>query len=280
MPLFILLTDNQREEFFNKLKEKINCSWENFYPEYKKSRSMFFNYLSGRYDLPQELFIKWKKITNISIKPINFIEKQRFLPKDIPSIRFDEELAEIFGVLNGDGHISPINYEVCIVGNSKEIDYLNYLKTLFENKFKLKFVFIIDETKFKLRTYSSKLFDVLTKKYSFPSGNKMGKLRIPKQIKLSRKFLIAYLRGLFDTDGTIYIRRKKDLVLEVSSADKIFLKEVQLALLSLGFNTKIYEKHVTLYNLEDIHDFFYIIKPANTKHLKKYQNYLILNKRR
>jgi len=262
------------------LKEEIDNSWESFYPLYKISRTMFFNYLSGRYDIPQELFLKWQKIAKILIKSLNLIEKQKFLPKEIPEIKLDEELSEIFGVLNGDGHISPLTYEICIVGNSKEIDYLNYLKTLFENKFQLKFNPKIDETRFKLRVYSFKLFNVLVNKYNLPSGNKMGKLKIPSEVRLSKNFLIAYIRGLFDTDGTIYIRRKNDLVLEISSADERFLEDIQNSLHSLGFNARRYEKHITLYNIKDIDNFFSIIKPANTKHLKKYQNYLISDKRR
>lgn len=280
MPLFISLTNNQRKAFFKELKKEINNSWETFYEKYNISRSMFFNYLSGRYDIPQDLFEKWKDIAGIRLKSPILIEKQKFLKKDLPPIKFDEKLAEIFGILNGDGHISQITYEICVVGSSKEEEYLNYIKTLFESKFKFKFVSIINETHFKLRTYSVSLFNLLTKEYNLPSGNKMGKLKIPSIVKSSKSFLIAYLKGLFDTDGTIYIRRKKDLVLEISSADKRFLKEVHDALHLLGFNVKLYEKHVTFYNLKDIYNFFKIVKPANTKHLKKYQNYLILDKRR
>lgn len=101
----------------------------------------------------------------------------------------------------------------------------------------------------------------------------MGKLKIPEQIKNSRRFLISYLRGLFDTDGTIYIRRKKDLVLEISSADGRFLKEVNESLCSLGFNSRKYKKHLSLYNKKDIVKFFNLIKPANSKHLKKFNLY-------
>lgn len=161
-----------------------------------------------------------------------------------------------------------------MVGNCKETDYLHYLKRLFEKKFNIQFSFQVDKSKFKLRGYSIELFNLLTEKYGLPKGDKMGKLKIPSQVKNSKSLLITYLRGLFDTDGTVYIRRKKDLVLEISSGDGIFLKEIHKTLCFLGFNAKKYEKHVNLYNSKDIQKFFKMIKPANTKHLKKYNLYL------
>ena len=80
--------------------------------------------------------------------------------------------------------------------------------------------------------------------------------------------------------NSFYIRRKKDPVLEISSADPQFLNEVRKALISLDFNVAKGVNRIFIYNKEGIKRFFKLIKPANSKHLKKYQNYLTLNKRR
>jgi len=186
-------------------------------------------------------------------------------------------LAEIIGVLNGDGYISPLNYEICVVGNCHEKNYLYYLKKLFEKNFRINFNYQIDKSKFKLRGYSIKLFDLLTKEYGLPKGNKMGKLKIPLKIKENKDFLISYIRGLFDTDGTIYTRRKRDPVIEISSGDNKYLKEVKQTLNSLGFKAGIGKHRTFIYNKEDVRRFFNLIKPANTKHLKKYKEYLKLS---
>ena len=110
-----------------------------------------------------------------------------------------------------------------------------------------------------------------------PKGNKIGKLKIPLQVLKSRVLLRSYIRGLFDTDGSFYIRRKKDPVIEITSIDNNFLKEIQNALILLGFNARISKNKTFIYNKKDINLFFNKIHPANKKHLKRYQNYLDLS---
>ena len=55
-----------------------------------------------------------------------------------------------------------------------------------------------------LEAHSLKLINFLEDK-GFKPGNKIkNKLRIPSWIKNNRKFLKACLRGLYDTDGSVY----------------------------------------------------------------------------
>jgi DNA-binding transcriptional regulator WhiA len=278
MVLFVELSCNQRKRFFNEIKQKID-SWEKFYPKYNISRSMFFNYLSGEYNIPLRIFNIWKKISGFQGK-INIIEKRLYLKKEIGEISLDEKLAEIIGVLNGDGHISKNKKEICVVGNRNEERYACYLKDLFEKKLIIIFSLFLHDNRFKLKGCSVKLSEFFIKVYGLPQGNKMGKLHIPKKIIINKKLLKYYIRGLFDTDGTIYLRRKNDAVIEISSADDKYLVEIKSALQSLGFSVSLLKNHIAIYKKEEIKYFFQLIKPANSKHLKKYQNYLNLTMRR
>lgn len=275
MVKFVKLTKNQRLNLFTKLKEQINCSWEKFYPQWKISRPMLFNYLSGKYNLPYTLFLEWKEIAKISIIPIKIIDKEKFLKKQFVKPKLDEKLAEIIGVLNGDGHISNFKYEVCVAGNRLEKDYFNYLKKLFQSKLNLKFRIFNVTSGLKMRCYSKSLSQFFID-IGLPKGNKLNKLKIPLFIKTNKTYLLHYIRGLFDTDGTIYVRRKKDMVLEISSADNRFLKEIRNSLSSFDLHSSLLKNHIAIYNKKDIIRFFCIIKPANTKHLKKYKGYLKL----
>ncbi len=280
MFIFIRLKNKDRIKLFNLVKRKINSSWNIFYPSLKISRTMFFNYLSGRYNLPKDLFLKLQKIAKVEIKDYLEIRQNRYTKKRIVEPKMSNSLAEILGVLNGDGHISRLQYEVNVVSDSREKDYSNYLKRLFERTFKISFSFYKEPSRTKLRTYSIDLSNLLTKKYGLPKGNKLHKLRIPKQVFSSKNLLRNYIKGLFDTDGSFYIRRKKDPVLEISSADKRFLGEIKKTLNVLDFNAAKGVNKVVIYRKEDIKRFFKVIKPANPKHLKNYQNYLSLIKRR
>ena len=279
MPIFIKLKDKDRIKLFYLVKKNINSSWEEFYPSLRISRPMFFNYLSGRYNLPEKIFLRLQRIAKIKINNYGKIKQSKYIKKNIIEPKMNIHLAEILGVLNGDGHISNFKHEVCIVGDEKEKEYCIYLKKLFQKTFGISFTIYKGESYFKLRTYSIELSDFLTKKYDLPKGNKMGKLKIPKQVLISKNLLKSYLRGLYDTDGSFYIRRKNEPVVQITSADPNFLDEIKRALISLDFSIAKGVNRIFIYRKCDIKVFFEVIKPANSKHLKKYQNYLNLIKR-
>lgn len=274
MTIFLSIKDSERGKFFEKLKSQIGYSWEKFYPKYDISRATFFNYLSGRKDIPKKLFLEWQKL--IGNFPISFKEEERqeYLPKSIPKISMDKKLSEIIGILNGDGHLSKVNYEVCVVGDLKEKNYFTYMKKLFEDKLGILFTLREEKAYYKLRCYCKELSEFLSRTYKLPKGNKLGKLKIPKAIKQNGTLLKSYIRGLYDTDGSFYIRRKKDPVVQITSADNSFLKEVRNALVILGFTVSKGDQRVFIYDKKDVEKFFEEIKPANNKHLKKYQKYL------
>ncbi len=186
----------------------------------------------------------------------------------------NKELAEIFGILNGDGHLSRINYEISVIGNVKtDIDYFKYLKKKFEKAFGRGFKIEKFESYIKLRAYSVNLVNWLHNYHHLPKGKKKGNLSISNKILNNRSLLVPYFRGLFDTDGTFYIRRGNEPVIEISSADKKYLQQIRKGISSLGFNVGIGEKMIFIYNKKQIEKFFKIIKPANSKHLKKYRLY-------
>src|SRR3989338_1326955 len=243
MPNFIKINEEDRIKLFNNLKSEINIPWRVFYPKFNISKSSFFNYLSGRNKIPEELFNKFMILAKTNIMNKQILECPRYKKKTIHAFKLDRHLAEILGILNGDGHISKSKYEICVVGSILERDYYNYLKNLFENKFGTKFTLREEETTFKLRLYS-------------------------------KDFLSCYIRGLYDTDGCFHIRRKNDPMISITSADRRFLLEVTNALNYLGYNTAKGDQRVFIYRKKDVNKFFKEIEPSNSKHLKKYNQYL------
>jgi len=276
MPRFILINPSERKIFFEDLKSKIDSSWEAFYPKYNISRSMFFNYLSGRYFIPKKLFWRWVNEYSLKIPSIKEKVRPKYTRKKILKANLDEQLSEFIGAVNGDGHVAASNYEVCIVCDAREKDYLIHLNKIARSIFGTSFCFLYEPTRIKLRIYSKDIHKFLIEEFGLPVGNKLGKLKIPLQIKPSKKLLIAYIRGLFDTDGSFYLRRGKDPVVEITSADENFLNEVKGVLALLGFNPSNGKNRTFLYRKEDILRFFNRVKPANSKHLKKYQSFLNL----
>jgi len=276
MPIFVRIPNKERINLFKAVRENLDLSFNKLYLKFNISRSMFFNYYAGRYDLPKNLFLNFQKIAKIKIKNYKEVKRNKYIKKEIIEPQLNESLAEVLGILNGDGHMAPINHEICVVISSSEEKYLKHIKKLFEDTFKIEFKVYRKDTGIKLRVNSKDLFNILHNKYRIPKGNKLGKLKIPSQLKTKRIFLLSYIRGIYDTDGNFFIRRKKDPVVQITSADANYLKEIQKTLIELGFNARITNLRIFIYDKEDIHKFFKMIQPANPKHLKKYQSYLNL----
>ena len=73
-----------------------------------------------------------------------------------------------------------------------------------------------------------------------PLGSKYGSLKIPDVLKLDLVLLSLFMRGLFDTDGSIcFKRRYRDYpyypVISLSTKSEAFCREISTYLKSMGF---------------------------------------------
>ena len=169
--------------------------------------------------------------------------------KEIKSPRDSVELSEFYGIMLGDGNSHRTNfykdrtnkrgtYMIRIVGDAdKDKEYLiNHVKPLIERLFLIE----VREGKFKqsnaifLRAHGIQLIDFLEKK-GFPPGNKIkNKLKIPLWIKSNPNFLKACLRGLYDTDGSVYkLTNQNSYQFCFTNHNQELLKDVRDSLLKL-----------------------------------------------
>lgn len=272
MPEFIKLKEADRIRLFNAVKDKSKLMWKDLAINLSIGKSMLSKYFTGKCDIPLGIYAKLEKIGGIQIEKKETVMKYSYKEKELKKPTMGSKLAEVLGVLNGDGHLAPLKYEACVVGSILEQDYYRHLKELFEEVFNLEFkVFAVSETVVKLRCYSKNLVEFLHADYKLPKGNKIGKLRIPKQVYIKKVWLKNYIRGLFDTDGCIFIRRGKDIAINIASADARFLSEIKRAMESLNLKASIFQEHMYIYKKDHVKRFFEIIQPANSKHLKRYE---------
>ncbi|NYZ74649.1 hypothetical protein H0O03_00060 [Candidatus Micrarchaeota archaeon] len=124
------------------------------------------------------------------------------------------KIAEICGIHAGDGYLRlGRQTEMDISGSLEEREYYtNYIIPLFESVFLIK---IMGRTFPSRKTYGFVIRnkDVVTFfiELGFPNGKKTDIVSIPKSILESRdpNLYKKFLRGLFDTDGTITFLRRK-----------------------------------------------------------------------
>ena len=204
--------------------------------------------------------------------------------KQIRSPRQSKELAEVLGMFFGDGHLGK--YQASITLNSEtDREYGRFIADLIEKKF------LIAPSIRKKR--SVKAIEVVISSISLvhfligkgmPQGNKIRSgLSIPQWIKSKKEYTESFLRGLFDTDGCVYLDKhtiKEKTYLHmgwtITSHSDTLIVDIQEALKRLGFNpTHSKNQHsVFLRRHEEIVRYFKNIQTSNIKHQKRFQRFI------
>lgn len=168
--------------------------------------------------------------------------------KQIPILpsQMSEELAELVGIHFGDGNISirsSHDYRITIFCNSKEKDYISFIFNLFHSVFGISLT--IKEYPNKnctyLDFYSKELCAYYEKKLFIYAGKK-NNLTIPQQIAQNKKYLAAFIRGVFDTDGCVTYQRSGKYVYplaKISTKHKEFANELKNGLEKSGIKSYI-----------------------------------------
>lgn len=191
-------------------------------------------------------------------------------------------LAEFIGVCMGDGSIT--NYQVTISLNSEDDkEYISYVSECVKELFGLK-VKLQKRTKKKCTNIvvsSVELVELLMS-YGLPKGDKIrANLDIPDWILQNREYTIACLRGLFDTDGCIYLethKRKSGVYsyprLSFVSASEPLRQSVCDAYSDLEMSGKIrMNRSVTIERFTDIEKYFKIVGSSNDKHIRRFAQF-------
>ncbi len=260
-----------------KLKDNCSLSWTQLAAELGVGRSMMFFYLRGKCRLPKEKLLRFASISNITITQgsLNF-EEIDFSVKTPSLPEMSADLAEFLGILYGDGCLVKCNFGVDVSGDKRSdiLFHKNKVGPLIKKLFNLEVKFQIQKNCIHTRLHSKVLNEFLSKVYFFPIGEKKTKMRIPPQIYQRDEYKLAFLRGLFDTDGGIDYHHFRCSQLHYTCYDAAFLKEVFDLFKSLNFNVKLAKRDVKMFERSEIARFFKEVSPANPKHTYKYQKFL------
>lgn len=193
-----------------------------------------------------------------------------------------QDLAELVGIILGDGGISARQLTITLHRyDDKEygLFVIKLIKKLFgvtpavyKNTNGLANNIVVSRTE---------LINYCVKNLGLKIGNKVKQqVDIPKWIKNNKKFRIACVRGLVDTDGSIYnhrysVRGKKYSYKKISftSLSKRLARSVYGILKENGLNPGAYRnKDVRLESRDDVNMYFKVFNSHNPKHLNRYQN--------
>ncbi len=150
--------------------------------------------------------------------------------------RINEELGYLLGLIAGDGHVDE--FEVAFFNRSKELR--GYVKDSFEKLFGKKAREVFPKRRVPLVTVTSKaLAKGFAEVYGFDVGKKEKFNVAFKFLNAKRDAMVAFLRGLFDSDGGANRRE-----VYFSTSSKHLAETVQLMLLRLGIVSFLREKEV------------------------------------
>lgn len=286
----------KQKELIKKFKKKNNLTWDGFCKELGVRYGRVLAYIYETSYIDEILYKKldvggdFKKYI-IEQKEDNWGKKKGGINspgriKNIIEPKDSKELAEFYGIMLGDGNSHQTKYYktrtnkrgvfmIRIVGDSKLDNFYlsNYVKPLIEKLFGVN----VNVGNFKnsnamfLTAYGIKIIEFLEKK-GFPPGDKIkNKLRISEWIKNNRNYLRACLRGLYDTDGSVYkLTNQNSHQICFTNVNKGLLNDVREGLLSLGINcSKISKKDVYITKKSEIRKFLKLVGFNNNRHLKK-----------
>ena len=213
-------------------------------------------------------------------------------------IPINEELAEEIGWHIGDG---SMNYYPKREGKTRGIyqlrghieddrpHYIKRIKPLFEKVYRAK---INLREMPSTRVFGFQIWNNEIVRFKEQLGLPLGKkweLQIPEAFTKNKKMLTACIRGIFDTDGGLYLQKKNSKLYPRIYIGTISVKLVdQLTYLCNKLSlraTKSIEDYakkgnrVTSYRLEIrgvdmLNKFFREISPRNQKHIEKYNLFL------
>jgi len=202
-----------------------------------------------------------------------------------------ELLGEACGIFAGNGSLYPTkrSYVLEVRGNKKELHYYdNYVKPIFEKIFskKLKIIersypggYVIG-----IRVCGKEAMKIFNIFLEFPIGRKSHNIKIPQVILNNSEYWKSYIRGIFDTNGSVYLRKTgkkyRNPVIDIGSHSIEHLLQLKEIMWDLRFNfwlEKINFK-IRMAGWKNMERFFKEIKPHNNTKQEKFRKIMSLGK--
>ncbi|MBI2549851.1 LAGLIDADG family homing endonuclease [Candidatus Woesearchaeota archaeon] len=211
-------------------------------------------------------------------------------------MKISKEFAELYGILLGDGCLSKYNrkdrknptYCTLFTGHTHDMPYyLNTLRPIMNKLYNVNGY--IQKRKHMqcivLVTTAKKVFDSLSS-LGCPIGVKSD-LKIPSQILNNNALAICCVRGIFDTDGSVYNRYSKQYsnharhyhykVVQIHMKEPLLIRQIKSILNNNGIRTTRIGSYNGAYVVRiteqiGVQRFFSVFNPSNKYHTERYLN--------
>ncbi|MFO7793595.1 MAG: LAGLIDADG family homing endonuclease [Candidatus Nanohaloarchaea archaeon] len=239
----------------------------------------FKNHLYKDFNMSLEVFEKLQNLFGSSIEH-ELVDHRNGVSYDkrVLSLTKDKDLAEFFGMMLGDGHMEDFyeqredrhitNYRVDMCFHEDETEIIDRAEELFlEAVGKEPNYYSEPNSKAaKLMVYSKDLVERL-EELGLESGNKTdNQVCVPGWIKENPEFRVRCLKGLVDTDGTVYERVPGDTVIQFKNASQPLLDDFKEMCETEGISTsKGGYRSVQVAANDEVDKFIRLIQPIKAR---------------
>src|SRR3989344_3403668 len=183
--------------------------------------------------------------------------------------KYSVDLAEFIGILLGDGHLTPT--QVTVTLGTKEYEYAEYVADLMERLFKVRPKIISSKRGDKVIYLGSTLLVKWLLKMGLVYNKVKSQVSAPQWCLNQRQFIKAFLRGLTDTDGSVYRLSSGRLQISICNCSRPLLESSRIGFLKLGFHpSSISANKIYLTQREDINKYYKEIGFSNIKHQQRF----------
>ncbi len=157
-------------------------------------------------------------------------------------LHFDRKISEFFCILLGDGHLNKKGDVVKVSLNSvDDPHYFSYVQKMISDIFPKFNCTVVDysDSKSSDLMLNNKAVHIALVEIGFISGNKVSnKVFVPHEIISNLDFIPKGLKGLFDTDGSIFIiSESKTLIVSFTNASYNLVSDFRLMCNKLSIKT-------------------------------------------
>ncbi len=284
----IQLAEGKQRELIKEAKNCFGVTWKNFAEHLQVNLGALKEWRSERCLLPESIFTKLTELFPLYLKQVVDTKPDNWGQilagsvspgnrKNIPKPSLSKELSELIGIMLGDGCITAIEhagaYQIRIAFNPfNEKQYAHFVSELINKVFCIKPRLRISRALYVC--IDSKNVALWFKEYGLCWGNKIkAGVGIPGWIKESPEFLSACLRGLIDTDGSVYRLSNKDpriVRISFKSANIVLLGDVLASLKQLGIKTsKVIYGNIHITAKKDVSKYLKKVGFNNPKNIER-----------
>ncbi len=200
------------------------------------------------------------------------------LLKEFPWPKESRKLAEFLGIMLGDGGMTENQIRITL-SSRDDVEYSNYVRNLMRGLFG-EYPAMTSGRPSTLDIYlSGRSLVKMLKGRGLVVGNKIRQgIEIPDWIWKKKAWIGVALRGLFDTDGSVYLDRHgkyRSICIAYTSYSPSLLRDIQRGLRDWGFlGITVSGNNVMLRRRQEVVEFFSSVNPANPKHRQRFRRFL------